>query len=278
MKKITIILSFILILAIGNIAYAENNLKISLSTDKKEIKVGDTVTIRVYVDLIDSKKISKNVIIKDVFPKELAPIDWILPGVIGGDPSDDEHSFTTYPIDIGQRYEELGLIDSQELIIKAKAVKKGDVVVKVSIKSDGEYINDKINIKINNEEKLKRDNKIVRLIINDKEIKSDVTPILKDSRTLAPLRVVSENLGYKVKWNQETWTATLTKDKQIIEVTRGSNIIKVNNDGKLSEVKIDVPAEIINSRTMLPLRAIAEISGAKVEWDNINWQVLINTK
>ncbi len=119
---------------------------------------------------------------------------------------------------------------------------------------------------------------VVKLFIDDKEIKSDVAPMLRENRTFVPLRVISENLGYEVKWNQEDWTATLTKGKQIVKITIGDYRIKVNNDGKLSEVKIDIPAQIINSRTMLPLRAIAEISGAEVEWDNANWQVFIKTK
>ncbi len=57
-----------------------------------------------------------------------------------------------------------------------------------------------------------------------------------------------------------------------------AGIIKVNNDGKLSEVNIDVPDEIIKSSTFVPFRALEEISGASVEWNQDDWTVLIKTK
>lgn len=55
--------------------------------------------------------------------------------------------------------------------------------------------------------------KVIRIIFDGKEIKYDIAPILEQGRILVPLRVISENLGYKVGWNQKEWKATLTKDK-----------------------------------------------------------------
>ncbi len=119
--------------------------------------------------------------------------------------------------------------------------------------------------------------KEVKLSIDGKDIKSDVEPTIKNGRTLVPLRVISENLGYKVDWNQKSWTAKLTKDNTVIEIIKGKKNILVNENGKKRNIQIDVPAEIINGRTMIPIRAIAEISGSKVDWDNTNWKVNINS-
>jgi hypothetical protein len=41
------------------------------------------------------------------------------------------------------------------------------------------------------------------------------------------------------------------------------------------ELKSEVPAQIIDGRTMVPLRVIAENLGAQVEWDTDNYAVII---
>jgi len=42
-----------------------------------------------------------------------------------------------------------------------------------------------------------------------------------------------------------------------------------------SNVKLDVPAQIIGDRTMVPVRAVAEAFGVKVDWDDSTKTVLI---
>ncbi len=44
-------------------------------------------------------------------------------------------------------------------------------------------------------------------LVNGQEIKIDVAPMLVNNRTLVPIRFISESLGAKVDWNQETQTA-----------------------------------------------------------------------
>lgn len=53
-------------------------------------------------------------------------------------------------------------------------------------------------------------------------------------------------------------------------------IAKVYVDG--TEVQTDVPAVILDGRTMVPLRAIAEMSGADVEWDPQAYAIRITKK
>jgi len=101
----------------------------------------------------------------------------------------------------------------------------------------------------------------------------DQRPVIVEGRTLVPLRGVLENLGYQVTWNEATRSAVITKydvDYEVI-VTIDSNIIYKGGEA----VEVDVPATIINGRTMVPIRAIAEAFDLKVEWDDDTRSVLI---
>jgi len=91
-----------------------------------------------------------------------------------------------------------------------------------------------------------------------------VTPFIEGSRTLVPVRFISENLGAAVDWNDMTKTVTVSLNGKNVEIAINSNIIKV--DG--TEKQIDVPAQIKNERTFIPLRALVEALGKEVFWDN----------
>ena len=96
------------------------------------------------------------------------------------------------------------------------------------------------------------------------DIDKEVVPIIKDGRTLVPVRFISESLGSNVDWNDKTETATINLNGKIVKVAIGQKKIVV--DG--IEQAIDVPAEVINDRTFLPLRALVEGLGKKVFWDD----------
>lgn len=93
--------------------------------------------------------------------------------------------------------------------------------------------------------------------------KLDVGAIIKDNRTLVPVRAVSEAFGCDVDFNAETQTVTIDGKAKL---TLGDKKI-ILPDG--SEYISDVAAELENNRTMLPLRALCEkILGKKVAWDS----------
>lgn len=92
----------------------------------------------------------------------------------------------------------------------------------------------------------------------------DELPYIDDqsNRILVPARFVTEELGGKVQWNGQKKQVTFTYQDQIIILTIGQDYAQV--DGK--RVAFDVPVLMKNNRTMVPLRFISEIFGAKVEW------------
>lgn len=102
------------------------------------------------------------------------------------------------------------------------------------------------------------------LYINGKEQTSDVAPSIVNSRTFLPLRVIGEGLGGEVSYDGATQTVTVLRNGKIIKLTIGNTSLSV--DGTVTQ--IDAPPFIENSRTMVPVRAIAEGFGMNVHYDN----------
>jgi len=96
-------------------------------------------------------------------------------------------------------------------------------------------------------------------------------PIIKNGRTLLPIRVLIESLGGIVEWNAKEQKVTITLNGHSIILWIGKDIVLVNG----SKVKLDVAPMIINGRTYLPLRFISENLGASVDWDETTKTVTI---
>lgn len=114
--------------------------------------------------------------------------------------------------------------------------------------------------------------KPIEIYINGEKVESDVAPIIVNDRTLAPVRVISENLGAEVYWDN---------DNRLVQVETPSKtiILKIDDTRALvdgQEVVLEVPAKIVNDRTMVPLRFLGETLGAEVSWDNDLRRVIIN--
>ena len=100
--------------------------------------------------------------------------------------------------------------------------------------------------------------------VNGENRISDVAPLLKESRTILPLRTVAEALLVDVTWDQKTKTVVLVSGEQKIELSINTSL--PNNMGK---------AEIIDKRTYVPIRYILEQLKANVVWDNENKEIYI---
>ena len=98
-------------------------------------------------------------------------------------------------------------------------------------------------------------------------------PIVESGRTLVPIRAIIEAMGGDVKWDGETNTAVLTLGDDIITLVIGSETAFFNEEKNT----LDVAPKIINDRTMLPIRFIAEKFNFNVDWDE-NTQTITITK
>lgn len=88
------------------------------------------------------------------------------------------------------------------------------------------------------------------------------TPVIQNDRTLLPVRAVIEALGGTVEWNGDTRTALLSYGDDVISLTIDNTTAYLNNAAQT----LDVAPVIINDRTMLPIRFIAESFGFDVDW------------
>lgn len=104
-----------------------------------------------------------------------------------------------------------------------------------------------------------------RIVLDGANLNLDVPPVIVDGRTLVPARAIFEKLGASVDWYNDSKTVKVSRGQDIsIELQIDSKTAKVN--GK--EIMLDVPAKILEGRTLVPLRFVSESLGAKVEWDD----------
>ena len=104
----------------------------------------------------------------------------------------------------------------------------------------------------------------ISIFVNGMKQSYSQPPIIKNGRTLVPLRGIFETLGASVQWNPETKTIDAAKGNTSVWLKIGSTSTKVN--GKT--IIISTPAQIRNGRTLVPLRFISESLGDSVVWNN----------
>lgn len=121
-----------------------------------------------------------------------------------------------------------------------------------------------------------------RILLNGIDIplvESMGLPYIEDSRTLVPLRLIGESLGYSVDWNEAQRLVSVSGklgDKNYnIKLTIGQNIAVVNGENKQIDESPSVVAKIRNDRTFVPLRFISENMGAIVDYSQSKTEHLI---
>lgn len=112
----------------------------------------------------------------------------------------------------------------------------------------------------------------VKVLVEGNELAFDQPPVIEEGRTLVPFRAIAEATGATVDWDNDSQTVTCSLGNKIVQLTINSNKM-ITSEG---EITLDVPAKIINSRTMVPLRALSESLGAKVDWDGATSTVNIS--
>ncbi|HEX9063114.1 MAG TPA: copper amine oxidase N-terminal domain-containing protein, partial [Clostridia bacterium] len=90
----------------------------------------------------------------------------------------------------------------------------------------------------------------------------NVLPVIKENRTLIPVRALVESLGGNVDWDSSRSLITITLGDKVVKLTLNSDTAYVND----KTTKLDIPAQTINGRTMVPLRFVSENFGKKVDW------------
>ena len=87
-------------------------------------------------------------------------------------------------------------------------------------------------------------------------------PVIQNDRTLVPVRAIIEAMGGAVSWNEDLQMASLTYHNDTIDLTINSITAYLNGAAHT----LDTAPAIINNRTMLPIRFIAEGFKFTVGW------------
>lgn len=96
-------------------------------------------------------------------------------------------------------------------------------------------------------------------------------PVIVGDRTLLPVRTIIESFGGGVAWDDENQTVILGYGSDIITLVIESSTAYLNE----TPVTLDVAPVLLNERTMLPIRFIAESFGFGVEWNEGQQRVTV---
>jgi len=112
----------------------------------------------------------------------------------------------------------------------------------------------------------------ILVYVNGQQMTFDVPPQILSGRTMVPLRAIFEALGAEVEWDDSTQTVSATKGASVVVLTIGSTCAMVNG----AIVSIDQPGVVIDGRTLVPVRFVAEAFGIGVVWDAQTNSVIIS--
>lgn len=113
---------------------------------------------------------------------------------------------------------------------------------------------------------LQIDNPIME--INGEETEIDAgrgtVPIITDGRTLVPIRAIVEAFDGTAEWEEDTRSVLLHMEDDTIRLVIDSRVAYLNNEAQL----LDTVPTVVNGRTMLPIRFVAEGFNLGVAWNN----------
>jgi hypothetical protein len=98
--------------------------------------------------------------------------------------------------------------------------------------------------------------------LDDWRLPCDAPPLIVGGRVLVPLRSIFQGLGASVEWDANTRAVIARKGDREIRLVVGQKLALVNGKPLL----LDVPASVVDGRTLVPVRFVAHALGATVEW------------
>ncbi|WP_312700849.1 copper amine oxidase N-terminal domain-containing protein [Sedimentibacter sp.] len=116
----------------------------------------------------------------------------------------------------------------------------------------------------------------IRIYVDNVELETDVAPVIINNRTLVPVRVISEAAACGVQWDGEQRMISISAPylvQPLMYMYIDNPVVGIYEynaetmETAVDEVTIDAAPVIINGRTMVPLRFIAETIGFEVEWN-----------
>ncbi len=96
-------------------------------------------------------------------------------------------------------------------------------------------------------------------------------PVIQDGRTLVPIRAIMEAFGITVEYQENTESVLLTSPIKQVKLYIGLSVAYINQ----AKNDLDVAPKVINGRTMMPIRFVAEAFNLYVDWDGATRTVTV---
>jgi hypothetical protein len=114
-------------------------------------------------------------------------------------------------------------------------------------------------------------------------ITMDARPVIENDRVLLPIRFMANAIGItdnQILWNDAWRTVIITTGTTVLQIRIDEEVLYRTNltDGTVSRVQLHVPARIVNDRTMLPLRNVAEALDIEIEYDEVTRTATLKRK
>ena len=272
----------------GDVKYSSSNEAVATVAEDGTITVVGTGTTRITASVTENKNFVAGTTEFDltVKKKSSSSSDTAAPtyGVSTGKTENGKISVTPAKAEAGEKVTIKATPDSGYQLDKVTVKDKDNSNVKLTKVNDNEYTftmpKGKVSVDAtfvqkdatdDNQNSAAEKSKAIKLQIGSRIVNVDneaviydAAPVIRNDRTLVPIRIVTETLGGKVDWNGVTKEVTLNIDGKEIKMTIGKTLEKYG-----------VAPVIIDGRTFVPVRFVADELGATVAWDDATKTVTI---
>lgn len=120
----------------------------------------------------------------------------------------------------------------------------------------------------------------ITVLVDNTAVESDVPAQIISDRAMLPFRAIFEKFGADVDWDGEYQIITAVKGATVLNLRIDKPImVRIDLDTQeMEQITLDVPPQIVNDRTMVPVRAVMEALEANVDWDPNGRVVKINSR
>ena len=272
----------------GDVKYSSSNEAVATVAADGTITVVGTGTTRITASVTENKNFVAGTTEFDltVKRKSSSSSDTSAPtyGVNTGKTENGTISVTPAKAEVGEKVTIKATPDSGYQLDKVTVKDKDNSNVKLTKVNDNEYTftmpKGKVSVDATfvqkdaadaNQNSAAEKSKVIKLQIGSRIVNVDneaviydAAPVIRNDRTLVPIRIVTETLGGKVDWNGATKEVTLHIDGKEIKMTVGKTLEKYG-----------VAPVIIDGRTFVPVRFVADELGATIAWDDATKTVTI---
>lgn len=120
----------------------------------------------------------------------------------------------------------------------------------------------------------------IAVLLDGQALSFDVEPQIINSRTMVPMRAIFTALGANVDWVEEHRLIIASKNSSIITMMIDQPIMHIGNLETEEQriIELDSPPVIVDSRTLVPVRAISDALGVGVDWNEETRTVILSTQ